>query len=147
MITHRQTAIHAMAGGTETKRRASVSSLYSIKSVHKPDSFPSSSCCSFTTAPTIYHHQCSLPPCLPHSPHRLQGTPSPLFLLFSALFFSALFFSALFFLALAQLHSLFTTPIFNIFVSPMPWSTFYSLHSLARCAKQQIVQFIWLRTC
>src|SRR5258708_35098006 len=142
MITHRQTAIHAMAGGTEMKRRASVSSLYSIKLVRKPNSFPSSSHCSFTTAPTIYHHQCSLPPCPPHSPRRLQGTPSPLFLLFSALFFSALFF-----LALAQLCSLFTTPIFNIFVSPMPWSTFYSLHSLARCAKQQIVWFIWLRTC
>src|SRR5258708_36522984 len=141
MITHRQTAIHAMAGGTETKQRASVSSLYSIKSVCKPDSFPSSSCCSFTTAPTIYHHQCSLSPCLPHSPHCLQGTPSPLFLLFLALFFSALFF-----LALAQLCSLFTTPIFNIFMSPMPWSTFYSLHLLARCAKQQIIQFIWLRT-
>src|SRR5216684_4979994 len=122
-----------MAGGTEMKRRASVSSLYSIKSVHKPDSFPSSSRCSFTTAPTIYHHQCSLPPCPPHSPRCLQGTPSPLFLLFSALFF----------LALAQLRSLFTTPIFNIFVSPMPWSTFYSLHSLARCAKQQIIQFVW----
>src|SRR5258707_12421113 len=122
-----------MARGTEMKWRASVLSLYSIKLVCKPDSFPSSSCCSFTTAPTIYHHQCSLPPCPPYSPHHLQGTPFPLFLLFLPLFF----------LALSQLCSLFTTPTFNIFMLPTPWSMFYSLHLLARCTKQQIVQFIW----
>jgi len=53
---------------------------------------------------------------------RLQGTPLPLFHLFSALFF----------LALAQLRSLFTTLIFNIFVSPTPWSTYYSLSSAGK---------------